>query len=231
VCPEGDESVVEIADTGVGMSAEALAHAFDLFFQADRAPERTQGGLGIGLSLARQLVELHGGTVQAASDGEGCGSRFTVRFPRSAPAVSGTGGGQAPGHEIGRSRILLIEDNDDAREMLLMLLTLAGHEVFGACDGPTGIELAHSLVPDIVVIDLGLPGVDGYEVARQIRASRSKDVGLIALSGYGQAEDRRKALEAGFDTHIVKPADPAHLSTVISSLQRGRSSSSRPALS
>src|SRR6266850_999833 len=207
---EGDDSVVEIVDTGVGMSPEALAHAFDLFFQADRAPERTQGGLGIGLSLARQLVELHGGSVQAASDGEGCGSRFTVRFPRSAPPVPDPDGVKVSGHEIGRSRILLVEDNEDAREMLQMLLTLAGHEVYGACDGPTGIEMALTLIPDIVVIDLGLPGVDGYEVARQLRARRSKDVGLIALSGYGQAEDRRKALEAGFDTHIVKQADPSH---------------------
>ncbi len=227
---EGDDSVVEIVDTGVGMSPEALAHAFDLFFQADRAPERTQGGLGIGLSLARQLVELHGGSVQAASDGEGCGSRFTVRLPRSAPPVPDSDGVKVSGHEIGRSRILLVEDNEDAREMLQMLLTLAGHEVYGACDGPTGIEMALSLIPDIVVIDLGLPGVDGYEVARQLRASRSKDVGLIALSGYGQAEDRRKALEAGFDTHIVKPADPSHLSTVIASLQRGRPSPSRRTL-
>jgi len=230
VRPEDDDSVVEIVDTGVGMSPEALAHAFDLFFQADRAPERTQGGLGIGLSLARQLVELHGGSVQAASDGKGCGSRFTVRFPRSAPPVPDSDGAKVSGHEIGRSRILLVEDNDDAREMLQMLLILAGHEVYGACDGPTGIEMALSLIPDIVVIDLGLPGVDGYEVARQLRASRSKDVGLIALSGYGQAEDRRKALEAGFDTHIVKPADPSHLSTVIATLQRGRPSPSRQTL-
>jgi CheY-like chemotaxis protein len=230
VHPEGDDSVVEITDTGVGMSPEALAHAFDLFFQADRAPERTQGGLGIGLSLARQLVELHGGSVQAASDGEGCGSRFTVRFPRSAPPVPDPDGVKVSGHEIGRRRILLVEDNEDAREMLQMLLTLAGHEVYGACDGPTGIEMALTLIPDIVVIDLGLPGVDGYEVARQLRARRSKDVGLIALSGYGQAEDRRKALEAGFDTHIVKPADPSHLSTVIASLQRGRPSPSRRTL-
>jgi signal transduction histidine kinase len=223
---EGDDSVVEIADTGVGMSREALAHAFDLFFQADRAPERTQGGLGIGLSLSRQLVELHGGSVEAASDGEGCGSRFTIRFPRSAPPAPHEGGATVSGHEIDRSRILLVEDNEDAREMLQMLLTLAGHEVYGACDGPSGIEMARTVGPDIAVIDLGLPGVDGYEVARQLRAGQRKDLGLIALSGYGQAEDRRKALEAGFDTHIVKPVDPSLLSTVIASLQRRRPSPS-----
>ena len=128
------------------------------------------------------------------------------------------------------AKILLVEDNEDAREMLQMLLTLSGHEVYGAYDGPSGIEMAQTIDPDIVVIDLGLPGVDGYEVARQLRASRRKDVGLIALSGYGQAEDRRKALEAGFDTHIVKPADPSHLSTVIASLQRGKPSPSRRTL-
>ena len=223
---EGDQSVVEIADTGVGMSREALAHAFDLFFQADRAPERTQGGLGIGLSLSRQLVELHGGSVEAASDGEGRGSRFTIRFPRSAPPAPHESGDAVSGHEIDRSRILLVEDNEDAREMLQMLLTRAGHEVYGACDGPSGIEMARTVGPDIVVIDLGLPGVDGYEVARQLRAGPRRDLGLIALSGYGQAEDRRKALEAGFDTHIVKPVDPSHLSTVIASLQRRRPSPS-----
>jgi DNA-binding response OmpR family regulator len=164
--------------------------------------------------------------VEAASDGEGRGSRFTIRFPRSAPPAPHESGDAVSGHEIDRSRILLVEDNEDAREMLQMLLTLAGHEVYGACDGPSGIEMARTVGPDIVVIDLGLPGVDGYEVARQLRAGQRKDLGLIALSGYGQAEDRRKALEAGFDTHIVKPVDPSHLSTVIASLQRRRPSPS-----
>jgi DNA-binding response OmpR family regulator len=129
--------------------------------------------------------------------------------------------------ESGRCRILLVEDNEDAREMLQMLLTLAGHDVHGAADGPSGIEMAKATDPDMVVIDLGLPGVDGYEVARQLRASLGARVGLIALSGYGQAADRRKALEAGFDTHLVKPVDPNHLSGVIASIQRRQQDGSK----
>jgi signal transduction histidine kinase len=220
VHPASDECVFEIADTGVGMSKEALAHAFDLFFQGERTADGGEGGLGIGLSLARHLVELHGGSVEAASEGEGRGSRFTVRLPRSAAPSSGEERIAAGVTESGRCRILLIEDNEDAREMLHMLLTLAGHDVHGAVDGPSGIETAEATDPDMVVIDLGLPGMDGYEVARQLRGRLRAGVGLIALSGYGQASDRRKSVEAGFDTHLVKPVDPSHLSDVIASIQR-----------
>jgi len=220
VHPAGDECVFEIADTGVGMSREALAHAFDLFFQAERTADGGEGGLGIGLSLARHLVELHGGSVEAASEGEGRGSRFTVRLPRSAAPPSGEERIAAGVTESGRCRILLIEDNEDAREMLHMLLTLAGHDVHGAVDGPSGIEMAMATDPEMVVIDLGLPGMDGYEVARQLRSRLRAGVGLIALSGYGQASDRRKSVEAGFDTHLVKPVEPRHLSDVIASIQR-----------
>jgi signal transduction histidine kinase len=227
VRPASDESVFEIVDTGVGMSKEALARAFDLFFQGDRTPDGGEGGLGIGLSLARHLVELHGGSVEAASEGEGRGSRFTVRFPRSVQPASDEVGVATGAAESGRCRILLVEDNEDAREMLQMLLTLAGHDVHGAADGPSGIEMAKATDPDMVVIDLGLPGVDGYEVARQLRASLGARVGLIALSGYGQAADRRKALEAGFDTHLVKPVDPNHLSGVIATIQRRQQDGSR----
>jgi signal transduction histidine kinase len=218
--PASDECVFEVTDTGVGMSKDALARAFDLFFQGERTPDGGQGGLGIGLSLARHLVELHGGSVEAASEGEGLGSRFTVRFPRCAPPGSDEAGIPAGAAESRRCRIVLVEDNEDAREMLQMLLTLAGHDVHGAVDGPSGIEMAQAIKPDMVVIDLGLPGVDGYEVARQLRASLRAGVGLIALSGYGQSSDRRKSLEAGFDTHLVKPVDPNHLSAVIASIQR-----------
>jgi signal transduction histidine kinase len=231
VQPASDESVFEIVDTGVGMSKDALAHAFDLFFQGDPAPDGGQGGLGIGLSLARHLVELHGGSVDAASEGEGRGSRFTVRFPRSAPPRSEEERIAAGAAESGHCRILLIEDNEDAREMLQMLLALAGHDVHGAADGPSGIEMARSTDPDMVVIDLGLPGMDGYEVARQLRVSLRAGVGLIALSGYGQAADRRKSLEAGFDTHLVKPVHPSHLSAVIASIQRRQRDGSKSAAS
>jgi len=227
VQPASDESVFEIVDTGVGMSKEALARAFDLFFQGNRTPDGGEGGLGIGLSLARHLVELHGGSVEAASEGEGRGSRFTVRFPRSAPPGSDEERVAAGAAESGRCRILLVEDNEDAREMLQMLLSLAGHDVHGAADGPSGIEMAKATDPDMVVIDLGLPGMDGYEVARQLRPALRAGVGLIALSGYGQAADRRKSVEAGFDTHLVKPVDPNHLSDVIASIQRRHQDASK----
>jgi len=222
VHPEGDQGVFEIADTGVGMSSEVLAHAFELFYQDERTPDRARGGLGVGLTLVRQLVELHEGSVEAVSDGEGLGSRFTLRFPTSAPAARADAKTALDAADAGGLRILVVEDNEDARQMLQLLLTLGGHEVHAAPDGVSGLEMAAATSPDIAVIDLGLPGMDGYEVARRLRASRDKDVGLIALSGYGQPEDRRKALAAGFDTHVVKPVDPTHLSVVIASLQRRR---------
>lgn len=225
VHPSGDDGIFEIADTGVGMSPEVQAHVFDLFFQEQRSPDRPNGGLGIGLTLVRQLVELHGGQVEATSEGEGRGSRFTVRLPRGLPAPRSER--QSNPREPGpsRSRILVVEDNEDARQALQMLLTLAGHEVYAAGDGPSGMELVEAKRPEIVIVDLGLPGLDGYEVARRLRAGSHKDMGLMALSGYGQSADRRKTLEAGFDMHLVKPVDPAHLSAAIASLQRARTAS------
>jgi two-component system, sensor histidine kinase len=218
--PRADQGIFEIADTGVGMSPEVLARIFDLFFQDDQSPERRRGGLGIGLTLVRQLVELHGGQVEAASEGEGCGSRFTVRLPLGAPASAGDEKAGLDDSIPGRSRILVVEDNEDARQMLQMLLMLTGHEVHAAGDGPSGLEMARTKKPDIAVIDLGLPGMDGFEVARRLRAGPEKHMRLIALSGYGQSEDRRKTREAGFDMHLVKPVDPARLSTAIAVLQQ-----------
>jgi signal transduction histidine kinase len=222
VHPHGEQGVFEIADTGVGMAPEVLSRVFDLFFQEDRSPDRRRGGLGIGLTLVRQLVELHGGQVEAASEGEGCGSRFTVRLPLCPPAVAHEAKTELDDQVLERSRILLVEDSEDARHMLQMLLMLAGHEVYAAVDGPSGLEMARTKRPDIAVIDLGLPGMDGFEVARQLRAGSEKDVRLIALSGYGQPEDRRKTLDAGFDMHLVKPVDPAHLSTAIAAVRKQR---------
>jgi DNA-binding response OmpR family regulator len=174
------------------------------------------------LTLVRQLVELHGGQVEAASEGEGCGSRFTVKLPLCPPAVGREAKTELDDQVLERSRILIVEDNEDARHMLQMLLTFAGHEVYVAGDGPSGLEMARTKRPDIAVIDLGLPGMDGFEVARRLRAGPEKDVRLIALSGYGQPEHRRKTLEAGFDMHLVKPADPAHLSTAIAAVRKQR---------
>ena len=222
VQPRGDQGVFEIADTGVGMAPGVLSRVFDLFFQEDRSPDRRRGGLGIGLTLVRQLVELHGGQVEAASEGEGCGSRFTVKLPLCPPAVAPEAKTELDSQVLERSRILIVEDNEDARHMLQMLLVFAGHEVYVAGDGPSGLELARTKRPDIAVIDLGLPGMDGFEVARRLRAGPEKDVRLIALSGYGQPEDRRKTLEAGFDMHLVKPADPVHLSSAIAAVRKQR---------
>jgi two-component system, sensor histidine kinase len=218
--PEGDHGVFEIEDSGAGMAPDVLAHAFDLFFQGDRSPDRAGGGLGIGLTLMRQLVELHGGSIQASSAGEGQGSRFTIRLPCCAAP-----GGDDPvgvGAESAKPRrIVIVEDNEDARVMLKALLELAGHEVHDAADGGSGIALVEAMEPDVAFIDIGLPGIDGYEVARRLREGH-KEVCLVALSGYGQSEDRRKAVEAGFDIHLLKPVDPERLSTIIGSLPSRR---------
>ncbi|HME93843.1 MAG TPA: response regulator [Methylomirabilota bacterium] len=212
-----DRAVCEVTDTGLGMSPEVLQRAFELFYQEERSSDRGRGGLGIGLTLVRQLVELHGGTVDATSDGEGRGSRFTIRLPLSVPGGPTETGPAAAPADSARWRILLVEDNGDARQMLQMLLILAGHEVDSAANGVTGLEQAIRNRPDVVVIDLGLPELDGYEVARRLRAEGAA-VGLVALTGYGQPGDREKALAAGFDAHVVKPVDPAHLTDVIASV-------------
>ena len=215
--PEGEHGVFEIVDSGVGMAPDVLAHAFDLFFQGDRSADRAEGGLGIGLTLVRQLVELHGGSIQARSAGEGQGSRFTIRLPRCAAPDADDPGGTAGEAAARPRRIVIVEDNEDARQMLKALLGLANHEVHDAADGKAGIELVAAVEPDIVVVDIGLPGIDGYEVARRLR-ERHKNLCLVALSGYGQSEDRRKAVEAGFDIHLLKPVDPERLSAIIATL-------------
>ena len=219
---EGEHGVCEIADTGRGMSPEVLNRAFELFYQEEHSPDRARGGLGIGLTLVRQLVELHGGSVEASSAGEGRGSRFTIRLPLSVPGDHTPPAAGASAPEPARWRILLVEDNADARQMLQMLLTLAGHEVDSAPDGVGGLEKAAARRHDVLVIDLGLPGLDGYEVARRLRADGRAELGLIALTGYGQPDDRQRALAAGFDAHVVKPVDPARLAAVIASVQRRR---------
>jgi signal transduction histidine kinase/ActR/RegA family two-component response regulator len=220
VRPDQPHGVFEIEDSGIGMSPEVAAHAFDLFFQADQPLDRTQGGLGIGLALVRQLVELHGGTVEGTSAGKGRGSRFTVRLPLGQPVMPHAAGAGAAGDRNG-TRIVLVEDNKDAREMLRVLLSLSGHEVYEAGDGPGAFELIRSADPAIALIDVGLPGYDGYELARRVRALPDrKGVYLVALTGYGQPNDRAAALAAGFDVHVVKPVDHHHLRTVIAAAQR-----------
>jgi PAS domain S-box-containing protein len=214
VCREQDEAVLRVADQGAGISAELLPCVFDLFVQGELNLDRRLGGLGVGLSLVRRLVELHGGRVEAASEGPGRGSIFTVRLPLIDAPQPSRESSEAPAGAPGR-RILVVEDNADNREMMRILLETSGHEVHDTGDGVSGVELAVQLEPDTVLIDIGLPGIDGYEVARQIRSKLGDRFRLIALSGYGQQKDRERAFAAGFDDHLLKPVDPARLVWVL----------------
>jgi len=213
-------ALVVVRDGGIGLAPESLDTIFDLFSQADVPLARSRGGLGVGLTLVRRLVELHGGEVRAASAGRGQGSTFTVRLPLAGkPRAHDAGAVSAPSLTEGsaRKRILLVEDNEDAQTVLTMLLELWGHEVDTANDGLAGIACAVRGRPDIALIDLGLPGIDGFEVARRIRATpEGRDIMLVALTGYGSATDRDNALAAGFDVHAVKPIDPAKLLELVS---------------
>jgi CheY-like chemotaxis protein len=181
-----------------------LTRIFDLFTQVERSLDRSRGGLGIGLTVVRSLVELHGGSVRASSDGLGRGSRFEVRLPLSSAAPP-RASPSTPPPAVRSRRVLLIEDSADIREMLGALLRDAGHRVDTTPDGPAGLEQVRAARPDVVLIDIGLPGMDGYEVARAIRAELGSDVLLAALTGYGQPGDRERARRAGFDAHLTKP--------------------------
>jgi CheY-like chemotaxis protein/anti-sigma regulatory factor (Ser/Thr protein kinase) len=219
---EGQHALLTVKDTGVGIPADVLPTIFDLFVQSERSLDRSQGGLGIGLTLVRRLVELHGGSVQASSDGAGKGSTFTVRLPAIA-APNAKAGEQAPATtaESKPRRVLVVEDNDDLREMLGILLTQDRHEVKMASDGPSGLEAALSFRPEIAVLDLGLPGFDGYELARRIRShDEGKQIYLVALTGYGQPEDRLRSKEAGFDEVAVKPLDVNQLAQLLQRVKR-----------
>jgi signal transduction histidine kinase len=215
VAVRGQEAVLEVEDTGVGIAPELLPRIFDLFTQGERTIDRAQGGLGLGLALVRRLVELHGGTVRARSAGAGQGATLIARFPLiEAPPPEKPAEPAAP-HEAKALRILVIEDNADGRETLSMMLQLSGHEVLEAENGPDGVAVATRETPDVAIVDIGLPGFDGYEVARRIRGTPAGAMRLIALTGYGQEEDRQKAMAAGFDWFLVKPADIAALMTLL----------------
>jgi PAS domain S-box-containing protein len=206
----GDRAVLRVRDTGKGFAPDLLPRAFDVFVQGPQAIDRARGGLGLGLTLVKRLVELHGGTVTAASAGPGLGSEFTVTLPLLVEHDDGASRAALPPSR-GRTprRVLVVEDSDDARESLRMLLTMAGHEVETAEDGPTGLLMLQSFRPEVALVDVGLPGMDGYELARHARSlAATRGTRLVALTGYGQAEDRRRALDAGFDAHVTKPVDP-----------------------
>ena len=208
VSREPPDVVLEVADNGIGMPPELMPRVFDLFVQAEQSADRTQDGLGIGLSLVKSLAELHGGSVSAASRGPGQGSEFRVRIPEaarvaSAPASAEDGARGAP------QRVLIVDDNVDAAVTLRMVLELDGHSAQVTHDGPAALELASSFLPQVVLLDIGLPGMTGYDVGRRLREHPATATALlVAVTGYGQPEDAARAHEAGFDRHLVKPVAP-----------------------
>lgn len=218
VAREGESAVIRVRDTGIGIPPGMEERIFDLFVQADGATGRADGGMGVGLMLVRSLVRLHGGEVTAHSDGPGRGSEFVVRLPISHAALQPEENESVPCAPE-RWRILLIEDHPAVREMTRLLLTSAGHEVQAAEDGPKGIEALQSWRPDVALIDIGLPGVDGYQVAQRIRAlPHGESYRLVAVTGYGRPEDRERALRAGFNGHLVKPVDLKELDRLLHQL-------------
>lgn len=208
-----DRIEIRVLDFGIGIAPEMLNEVFELFSQGERNPDMVQGGLGIGLSLVKQLVEMHGGAVRSQSDGLGRGAEFTVLLP--AMVFDGEpvekhettiAASAAPGPS---RRVLVVDDNRDAADSLAALLRMSGHEVSVVHDGASGLEVAATELPGVVLLDIGLPGMDGYEVCRQLRATHKQNMRIIAMTGYGQERDRARAKEAGFDTHTVKPVDYA----------------------
>jgi len=217
---EGSEAVLCVSDSGVGIAPELMPYVFDLFVQGTRALDRAQGGLGVGLALVRRLADMHGGRVAAHSAGTGMGSSFELRLPLvAAPSLPAPV--PAPAAST-RQRVLLIEDNEDGREMMAMMLEAQQYSVDTAIDGYDGLKRAAEVLPDIALVDIGLPGIDGYEVARRMRLDpATRGVKLIALTGYGQDSDRRRAIDAGFDAHLVKPVDLNRLMEVLESEYKG----------
>jgi len=219
----GGEAVLKVRDSGIGIAPDMLPHVFELFVQVDHAATRSQGGLGIGLTLVKNLVEMHGGRVEAHSDGLGKGCEFVVRLPllvRERPEPVAERNGEPPqdtprpGH-----RLLVVDDNQDAADSLATLLRLQGHEVRVAYSGMAAVEMTKTYTPDVVFLDIGMPGMDGYEVARRLRQTPGLGKTLLAaLTGWGQQEDRRRTAEAGFDHHLVKPPEPKALERLLSDL-------------
>ncbi len=224
---EAEQAVLRVRDNGIGIAAKILPHIFDLFVQADQATTRSQSGLGIGLTLVKNLVAMHGGTVEATSEGLGRGAEFIVRLPLSAANERELSAGQRHDQpqEARRSslRLLVVDDNRDAATSFAMLLRLMGHEVAVAHDGPAALEVAAANRPDLVFLDIGMPGMDGYEVAHRLRAMPElQHIVLAAVTGWGQQEDRQRAFEAGFDHHLVKPPEPEAVESLLAELKSAR---------
>ena len=215
----GEEAVIRIKDTGIGIPPEILPRVFDLFVQADRSLARSQGGLGIGLTLVKRLVEMHGGRVQAASGDHGQGSEFTVTLPVATSCRErGAGARREQGSGSDRRRVLIVEDDEDSAQSLAMLLDLWGHEAEMALDGAAALHAARRFRPEVVLLDIGIPGLDGYEVAERLRSEHGTDLKLVALTGYAREEDRLRARDAGFDCHLTKPLEPTLLRELLTTL-------------
>ena len=219
---DGDDAVLTVEDSGFGIAPSLLPFVFDIYVQADQSVDRARGGLGIGLALVRRLVELHGGTVAASSDGEGKGSRFTVRLKKIPSAETSSGVSFPPERRKTPRRVLLIEDSGEARERLRSFLELAGHVVYHTTDGIRGIELLNVVRPHVGIIDVTLPGMDGYQVAKRIREKpQGRGMLLLALTGQASAGDSKHWLEHGFDYHLIKPVDPDYLARLIGEVAEG----------
>ena len=217
---EGDEAVVSVRDTGIGIPAHMLAAVFDLFTQVDRSLDRSQGGLGIGLSLVRRLVEMHGGRVEAYSEGPDKGSEMVVRLSVVlSPDQDLKRVGDDDAHRSPEYRILVVDDNKDSAKSLALLLKLRGHDTRTAHDGLEAVEVAKKFLPDVVLLDLGLPKLNGYDACRSIRAQPwGEGMVLIALTGWGQEEDKCRSKKAGFNFHLIKPVDLADLERLLAGL-------------
>jgi CheY-like chemotaxis protein len=219
---EGDRVVISVADTGIGISRDALPEVFEMFTQVGRTRDRSQGGLGIGLALVRRLVELHGGSATAVSPGPGEGSTFAVRLPLALAVDESPAPPPAPGQNPnGRAlRVLVVDDNADAAESLASLLELSGHQTRVANDGEQAVRTAREFHPEIVFLDIGMPGKDGYEVAKELRESAdTREAVLVALTGWGAKDDRARSRQAGFDHHLTKPAGLAAVDGLLAQLR------------
>jgi CheY-like chemotaxis protein len=222
---------LRVRDSGVGIPPGRLPEVFELFSQVHRGEHGRRSGLGIGLAVVKRLVELHGGTIAARSEGEGRGSVFDVLLPGAAAPVAGAAQRRVASLYGERPRVLLVDDNEDAVESLSTLLRLEGYPVHVAHDGPTALVLAEAVRPEVFVLDIGLPGMSGYEIAKSLRRQPwGAHVHLIAATGWGQSEDRRRSHGAGFDLHLTKPVDPDELLALLSRLPRhGTRSNGGPA--
>jgi CheY-like chemotaxis protein len=224
---DGTDVIVKVSDTGMGIPAEVLPYVFEMFTQGDRHQTRSQGGLGIGLTLVRRLVELHGGAIEARSPGAEQGSEFIIRLPLQVETSNPVRADVPLRATVPQAhfRILVADDNQDSADSLKMLLQIMHHEVRTAYDGPEAIERAEEFRPDVVLLDIGMPSMNGYDACRRIREQPwGKDMVLIAQTGWGQEEDRRRTHAAGFDHHLVKPVDHGALSGLLAQIAGRRAS-------